>query len=220
MPSNIQKTIVDVGACDTAVFTSQFINEGWESIMIEPQPSCAESLRKLYPQCKVIEKACGTERCKQKLFLGKDSKEVATLSTSHDPWMDQVRSDDYIVVDCDNLTNILKEVNCPNDIGILKIDCESFDPDVIEGLDLFLYRPMFVITEEYYWEPQKLKNKYSKLEENDYVLLGYEGYNSVWRKRSSTVRYTDVLLRDFWRMHGLDDKSIGFLNLIGPWSGP
>jgi FkbM family methyltransferase len=186
--------------------------------MIEPQPECAQSLRQKYPDFTVVEKACSTKKSYQRLYLAKSGdSELATLNTSSDPWFDEVRSDKYITVECDTLTNILDEHNFPREIGILKIDCEAFDPQVLAGLDFKKYNPMFVVTEEYYWEAPNLQKKYNLLEDAGYVLLGYVDYNSVWRKKDENVRYTSMMLREFWQIHKIYNPILGDLPLVGRW---
>ena len=219
MPKDIPHVIIDVGANATAIFSSSFIDEEWDTFLIEPQPECVKCLKMLYKTATVINAACDIKKGIKQLFLGNaGNTELATLSTSKDPWFDKVRSKDYIDVPCDTLTHLLDEHNCPTDIGILKIDCESWDPIVIESLDLKKYTPLFIITEEYYWEPQNIKKKYDKLEDNGYILLGFEGYNSIWRKKSKFIRYTTLLLRDFYKTHNLYHPSAGELPLKGNWS--
>lgn len=215
MPADIPKIIIDVGANADAIFSAGFIRAGWKAILIEPQPACAESLRELYPEHIVIQKACHNKRSQDKLYLarGTDSQ-LATLNTNSDPWFDEVRGDDFLMVECDTLTNILDEQKV-DAIGILKIDCESFDPQVIAGLDLKKYSPAFIVTEEYYWEPKNLQEKYSILEDHEYVLQGYVGYNSVWRKRDESIKFTNYLMREFYKTHGIYPRECGDLPLVG-----
>ncbi len=219
MPDDIPKFIVDVGANHDAVFSNEFIKNGWEGILIEPQPDCVNSLRKIYQNdfCKIIQKAVSNETCVKQLFLSKQKdSQLATLNIAHDPWFDQIRSSDYISVECDTLTNILDKNECPIDIGILKIDAESHDPHIIESMDWKKYHPVFVVTEEYYWEPENLLKKYTILEQNDYVLLGFVQYNSIWRKRTDDVLFSTFILKKYLSLHQLfpEDK-VGNLDYVG-----
>lgn len=216
MPHDIPKVIVDVGANENAIFSQEFINDDWNAILIEPQPLCSQKLTEAYPNACVISKAVSCSKCEKKLYLAKSGDtEVATLNTNNDPWLDDIRSDDFILVTCDTLTNILDAAHCPTNIGILKIDTESYDPQVVESLDWQKYQPMFVVTEEYYWEPENLRNKYYILEHNNYVLMGFVEYNSIWRKRSNDVLFSTYILKDFLTTHGIYPDNAGNLDYVG-----
>jgi FkbM family methyltransferase len=218
MPTDISKVIVDVGANSEAIFSANFVKDNWQAILIEPQPECVKTLRSKFPNITVIQKACNNKKGYSRLYLSKSGDtEVATLNTNSDPWMDEIRSNNYIDIECDTLTNILDENNFPTEIGILKVDAESFDPNVIEGLDFKKYNPLFVVTEEYYWEPKNLEKKYNILEDNGYILLGYVQYNSIWRKKDNELRFTTMMLREVYQINGLYPSKAGDLPLVGRW---
>lgn len=218
MPDNISKIIVDVGANNHAEFSDYFLKNttiDWQLFLIEPNPECVKNLTLKYPISTIIQKACSNKTQIQKLYLGKDSSEVSTLNTNSDPWFDMVRSENVLDVQCDTLTNILTESNCPNEFGILKIDCESYDPFVLKGLDFNKFQPMYIVTEEYYWEPENLQLKYNILDDAGYILLGFVGYNSVWRKKTNEIRYPNLILKENFKIHNkLHPPNIGDLSYI------
>lgn len=209
LPNSPTKYIVDVGANESAAFSAPFISQGYSTLLIEPQAACITKLSQIYDQqsnVRIIQKACSDHQQDLKIYHGRHGDtQVATLNTSSDPWLDIVRSDSYEMVQCDTLTNILDEIQWPKQFDILKIDAETWDPMVIKGLDFSKYTPNIIVTEEYYWEPENLIGKYAKLEDNGYVLMGFVGYNSIWKKCDENTRYVHQILRDFIKIHGLDN---------------
>lgn len=221
VPSD-NKFVVDVGAHEMAEFSKYYINKGYKAILIEPQHKCFEILKSNYKynnNVQLVKKACNDITCVKKLYYGKNNDtQVSTLNEGDSPWFDMVRSSFFEEVECDTLTNILDKQNCPTYFDILKIDAESYDPIVIKGLNLNKYIPNIIITEEYYWEPQNLVNKYTYLEDFGYILLGYIGYNSIWKKRDNNTRYINYILKDFLSCHNLDKKYyIPQLPMKGKW---
>lgn len=188
--------IVDVGANNTAPFSEKFIKDGKKCLLIEPQFSCYQNLRKLYSECanvSIVRTGCGNKNTKMKLFHGKKHDEHATFNINDSPWFSEVRDDSYEIVPCKTLTTILEELEWDS-IDILKIDCESWDPYVIEGINFTKYRPEIIVTEEYSWEVDMLVKKYQILEDNQYVLLGYIGYNSLWKRKEHDTRWINFIL--------------------------
>ena len=211
LDTTYSKTLVDVGANNDAIFSSNFPD--FKKILIEPNPDLCISLRNIYLDDIVINKACGNVKETRKLYLPKDksNNELSTLSCVSDPWFDNVRSEEYINVCVDTLTNILEENNFEKNFSILKIDCESWDPFVIEGLDFTKYRPKIIITEDYYWDNDKIDEKFFTLENNGYVLLEIVGYNSIWVLRTRELYSTKLYMKDFFYIiKRLDTKYIEY----------
>jgi len=218
MPSNIEKLIVDVGANDNADFSEYFVkqNTDWKLILIEPNPECINNLKIKYPEQIIVQKACSDKTEISQLFLGNGSTELSTLNVNSDPWLDMVRSEQTIDVQLDTLTNILLDNNCPKEIGVLKIDAETHDPFVLKGFDFNLFSPMYIVTEEYYWEPENLKLKYNILNDAGYILLGYVNYNSLWIKKTDNINYPYLLLNIYKNINLLNHNNICGLFLNSP----
>ena len=47
----------------------------------------------------------------------------------------------------DTLSNILREVGAPKEVGFLSIDCEGEDINVLRELDLENFRPLLICVE-------------------------------------------------------------------------
>lgn len=189
---NFQHGFVDVGANLKAELARPFIEQNWNTLLIEPQPHCAANLRVLYADfanVRILQCGCSFEPGELKLYLGvnKESTEVATFSSRDDPWMNIVRSDDAIAVPVDTLTAILCREAFPNEFGILKIDTESWDYNVLRGLNFNEFRPAAIVTEEYLWDVESTIAKHLMLEENGYVNI----------HRRHGARWSALVLRDW-----------------------
>ncbi|MGA7181526.1 MAG: FkbM family methyltransferase [Thiobacillaceae bacterium] len=180
------KNIVDVGANINASISSPFIDSGWDCILIEPQNYCANVLARVYSgnrRVKVLRCACSDTNGELKLFHGRDGagSELATLNSGNDPWLSAVRDpDSFEVVPVRTLDSLLSGHPSFRNLGILKIDTESFDYHVLSGLDLDVYKPKIIVTEEYLWDIDSTISKHRLLERSGYINIGWVEYNTIW----------------------------------------
>jgi hypothetical protein len=77
------------------------------------------------------------------------------------------------------LTNILRAQQFPKHFGILLVDAEGMDVEVLCGVEFSKYRPRLLVTEEYEWNMEKHAAKYSLLIRNGYSLVQKLGYNTI-----------------------------------------
>ncbi|KPF75189.1 hypothetical protein IP78_13830 [Brevundimonas sp. AAP58] len=200
----ISPAIVDVGGNVAAEVSQSFIERGWRTLIVEPQPACVRALRERYSRfdnCTIVQQGCSDKPGELKLYRGIDGpkSEVATFSERSDPWMDVVRLEDFDLVKVDTLSTTLEMQEFPRKIGILKVDTESWDYNVLLGMDFGKYEVDVVVTEEYYWDIESTLSKHQLLEAEDFVCVGFLGYNSVWINRRVGARVSQVMLRG-WLM--------------------
>jgi hypothetical protein len=128
-----------------------------------------------------------------KLFHGADGigSESSTLNENSDPWLDLARDkSSFEIVEVDTLSSILDREGFDSNIGILKVDAESWDYFVLMGLDFSRHTPKVIVTEEYLWDVDLTISKHLLLEGNSYVNLGFVGYNSIWVHASCGARWS------------------------------
>jgi FkbM family methyltransferase len=181
------QSLVDVGAYDGVINSTSFafVQSNFRAILIEPLPQPFKWLSKTYadhPNVTCINKACSNTTGRQSLRLGAagGTGMTATLCTDGDEWFPERRNRQLIDVAVDTLTNILTENDWPRDFGLLLIDSEGMDFEVLLGLDFTRFRPRIVVTEEYHWNAKKHESKYQLLRENNYTLRTPLGSNTVW----------------------------------------
>ncbi len=180
--------LVDIGAHDGESWSNSrpFILEGWNGILVEPLPLPFQQLQSIYRGWNNVKTLClaaSDETGEATLFIGSDGEigMGSTLCTDQNEWFDTQRSEQSITVKTDTLTNILSDSDRPQNFGLLLVDAEGMDYEVLLGLDFSLWRPEIIVSEEYPINRQKQIDKYSLLVNNDYLLYTViEGINSVW----------------------------------------
>ena len=88
----------------------------------------------------------------------------------------------------DTLTSILKHEQAPSRPGILLVDCEGTDYEVLLGLDFEQFRPTVILTEEDEWGPKNHAAKYALLILANYSLVQKVGCNTIWIDRAAVKR--------------------------------
>ncbi|NQT90208.1 MAG: FkbM family methyltransferase [Candidatus Omnitrophica bacterium] len=182
--------LVDVGAHDgrTDSVSYGFIASGWNAILVEPLPKAFARLSERYREEKdliCVNKACSNVAGRQKLFFGidGDAGRMSTICTDENDWYKKTRTDRSIIVEVDTLTNILVQNKFPADFGLLLVDAEGMDYEVLLGLDFDIFKPRIIITEEYRQNVQKHKNKYKLLKDKGYVLHKIIEDDSIWIRK-------------------------------------
>lgn len=177
--------IVEVGANDpfTGSMSWPLIHRGWKAILVEPHPAAFERLGREYqdnPRVTLINKACSCQKGQLPLIIGSDGDwgSLSTLCTDDNPILNQRRTNKSLTVDVIRLEELLNEHSVPKHFGVLSVDTEGMDYEVLQGLNLSAFKPRVIITEDY---APKDSAKCRMLEEAGYILLGKCNANSVWQ---------------------------------------
>jgi len=148
------RIIVDVGANDGFYASNSFpfIARGWRAVLIEPHPGAYAKLQKLHagkPGTVCLNIACAEAAGERPLYFGLNSPGGSHSTLSTDDQLSRVRSKDFTMVRVERLATVLARQAVPNDFGILSIDAEGLDYEVLLGLGLEEWRPRVIITEDY-----------------------------------------------------------------------
>jgi len=143
---------VDVGAHDPRRFSNTYLLylAGWRGIAVDPHHSTAEAFRQIRPRDVFLETAVGTVAGNHPYFEFNDSA-LNTLSRARADNL--VESTDYVLVrestvPVQRLDWLLSEHLPPGQqIGVMSVDTEGADEDVLTSNDWDCYRPRFVIVE-------------------------------------------------------------------------
>lgn len=185
IPADFPRYIVDVGAYDGKYLSNSYYFvrvRGWGGILIEPEPEAFRALARFYagrPNVACVNKACSNRPGMQKLYLG-THRTRSTLSVDDSQWFKQHRTHLAVDVETDTLTNILAAYRCPADFGILSVDAEGLDYEVLLGLDFARFCPRIVITEDERGLDEPNQKKYQLLQERGYRLVNRLGLNTIW----------------------------------------
>jgi FkbM family methyltransferase len=134
------RSVVDVGA-ERGSFSEAMLRAGAAEVhAIEPEPRNAEFLRRRFrgeSRIMIHECAISTRDGEADLYLSTD-QEGAPLTFAHSmtehPNTDEVSWNERIPVTTRSLGSLAADGEIPSRIGILKVDTEGHDLDVLEGL--------------------------------------------------------------------------------------
>lgn len=163
--------VIDVGA-NVGKFSQSIrtLNPHRKIIAIEPQPELAASLRQVIGENgSVYSVGCGESKSESKLFRSEVNDSKATLDSS--------RSENYVQVKIETLESILFSENFKQ-IGILKVDTEGYDFEVLKGLNsLWETSPPKIIIFEIMWRSLVFDNQPTDIGK----YLQSKGYNYFYR---------------------------------------
>lgn len=174
---------VDVGANDGFYASNSypFVARGWRCLLVEPHPVAfarlvARHAGRSNVTCREV--ACGETCGRLKLWTGANADSThATFApedreTSPGSWRQE-----HAEVEVVRLDQLLGEAGFPVECGILSIDTEGWDAEVLRGLDLRRWRPRVIVTED---SERGLVEKQRHLSESGYACRTRIGVNSFW----------------------------------------
>ncbi|MGA9779980.1 MAG: FkbM family methyltransferase [Limisphaerales bacterium] len=182
---NFPQVVVDVGANDGFKGSNAypFVARGWRAVLIEPHPVVFDRLQRRFacdPKVTCLHLACSDMVGELPLYLGTDgdAPSLSTLCADDNPEFRRGRPmDKMIMVKVDTLSNVLATLQIPCDIGLLTVDAEGMDYEVLRGLDFSRWWPRIIITEDY---APKEAQKADWLAKNGYHLHARVYGNTIW----------------------------------------
>lgn len=185
IPPEVSRWIVDIGAHDgiDGSNSRQFVLDGWSALLVEPLPSAFDALEKNCAGLKNVRlcrSACADFDDAGLFFIGVDGPTGQTSSLCNDDVWRHNHSGQQISVPVRRLTTLLEQYGLPATFGILLIDTEGMDLEVLKGLDFEKYRPAVICTEIYEGNPEKEKHKRALLSSLKYRMRGSVGSDTIW----------------------------------------
>jgi len=183
LPADAPRIVVDVGANDGFYGSNSypFIARGWRALLIEPDPRAFEPLSRRFsghPHVECRQAACGARKGTLPLHLGQDSSH-STLGLGSEAQVTSIgpQSGKTVNVSVEPLADILDAVGVPARYGVLSIDTEGHDLNVLIGAGLERRRPDVIFTETF--EPDEAAKR-SFLEHLGYRLQAAVDTNTLW----------------------------------------
>jgi FkbM family methyltransferase len=155
---------IEVGANDGITQSNTLLLEqtkNWKGILIEPSTNVFEKCVKNRPNSKCYNCALVAEE--STIFIKGDF--FGSLMSSVDGG--RLNSKNLVYVKSRTLTSILDECNI-NKIDFFSLDVEGYELDILKGLDMNKYKPIYVLIEIY--EKHK-ENIMQHMFSNDYELV-------------------------------------------------
>jgi len=155
--------------------------------LIEPDPRAFGLLKRRFEgrdRVKCLPLACGAAEATLRLGLGRFTTHSALQADDGAGPMGDPTSD-TVEVRVRRLSAVLEEMGLPKRYGVLSIDTEGFDLEVLEGADLGRWRPDVIFTENF--EPKEA-GKRELLQRNGYELRDEVDNNTVWTPKDGGAR--------------------------------
>jgi FkbM family methyltransferase len=169
---------VDVGANHPIEGNQTWFLEqqGWNGVLIEPNPNLGHLLREQRPKSKTFEVVAGSpaQVGETELYISK----VSGHSTPN-PGYDNIFTR-KVRVPVRTLNSILQESGLTN-IDFLSLDVEEMELDVLDGLDLKKWKPRLILIEDFCYN----RRKRVYLRKHGYKLVRRTGYNNWYVPRES-----------------------------------
>jgi FkbM family methyltransferase len=186
------KVFVDIGGYDGFTYSNTWslAANDWLGFIFEPDPEsaslCKVNLQK-FPNVKIINKAISRFNGNGKLYR---AGELSTLDSNmailhkSQGWSSGLVKGETIEVECETIDQAFERESI-HEIGVLSVDVEGQELDVLQSLNFTKYRPKIMI-----WELKELVSA-----ERDYapkwnsVRKGVEdiGYRAIYRDYINTV---------------------------------
>jgi FkbM family methyltransferase len=172
---------VDIGASGKKNSNSwDLINEGWHGILVEPLPDAAHRCRKEFRgSFKVIEAAVSSHSSPAAEVHISKTRDCSSLNSD---WRPDLHTGETIQVPVTTLPRILLSNAVPDRFGVLDVDTEGHDPQVLlPMLRNTQWRPDLIIVEF-------IDNElYLALLEARYKFVRKFGIDSMWAYQPPTA---------------------------------
>jgi FkbM family methyltransferase len=183
-PKGVERTVVDVGANDGFYSSNSypFVARGWRALLIEPHPDAFGKAKRLHRKRKqviLLNAACSDRVGDLELqtYAQDEGGSHSSLGEGAGGITDTARApQESIKVKVHRLETLLDEFNIPRNFGLLTIDTEGHDFQVLRGANLTRYRPHVIITEK---NPDD-EAKFAYLRAHRYHLHADLPYDTVW----------------------------------------
>jgi FkbM family methyltransferase len=179
-----QRTVVDVGANDGFYSSNSypFIARGWRALLVEPHPAAFQKAKQLHrkrKQVSLLNAACSDRNGELELltYAEDDGGSHSFIGESAGGSKDPARAPGVSFrVKVHRLETLLDDFHIPCDFGLLTIDTEGHDFQVLRGANLTRHRPRVIITEK---NPDD-EEKFAHLRANGYHFHADLPYDTVW----------------------------------------
>ncbi|HSU28590.1 MAG TPA: FkbM family methyltransferase [Chitinophagaceae bacterium] len=184
-PLTGERVYVDVGCNEPVVFsnTFQLYLQGWQGIVIDANKELVKKFKRIRKKDTCI-CAAVSDIEKEVIFHRSETSAVSTIDEKkivqyRKQWT--FNNEDQEKITTRTLNSILEEHLPPGStIGLLSIDVEGHDLQVLKGMDLQRYRPRLIIIEVHALDSIHDSEIYKHLSEKEYSLEGFAVWNAYF----------------------------------------
>ncbi len=227
------KVLVDVGANDGICGSNsrRLLEQGWYGVLVEPLPTLFAELQVNccdLPSVRLLQSACSDVSGTSRLRIGRDGEYGQMSSLSSHPSIEGNLGELTTEVPTLTLADLFAAQSIPDDFGLLLVDTEGWDLQVLRGLESTICRPRIVVTEDF--GPTN-NSKYVLLEQYGYRRVATCASDSFWvNERQSEIslpiQFPISHLPSDWKPFGVCagngrvalDETASFENTLAGWA--
>jgi FkbM family methyltransferase len=179
---------VDVG-CNDPFQKSNTLNlytRGWRGLVIDGNPELIKRFRRYRPNDIAVCAVVSDQSCEMEFSVAA-AHEMSTVSQQFK--QDFLKAGDIVSsrkVNSVRLNDIMVQQNVPSRFGVLSVDCEGHDYEVIMSFDLDQFRPSLIVVEIHNLQLDKCTEHplVCYLTQNNYQMAAYAVMNGYFIDRS------------------------------------
>ena len=182
---------VDVGCNHPTRHSNTFAlyKAGWRGICIDANPGLIKQFKRLRPRDVSICAAISDED-REVVFTEFVDDHLSSLDVRHVAgWKASAAIAGQRIVKTRTLSALLSESNSPHAFGLLSIDVEGHDANVLRSIDLDVYHPEVIVVEMHGFDINRpLENEiYRYLAARNYRLVGFLVLNGYFVRSSRQI---------------------------------
>lgn len=199
MPQDVRKFYVDAGCHHPRRFSNTFALylKGWIGVTIDANPIHVAAHKKERPNDTQVCCALSSQESADVIFTEFAESAVSSLSERHvGEWRKTFAVVNQRRVRTVTLNDVLRDAGAPKEFGLLTIDVEGHDLEVLRGLDLNEFRPRLIIIEmhDFSLDQTTPHQVVEYLRRADYGLSAFAVMNGYFRDmRTMSRRETSTL---------------------------
>ena len=196
LSNEVPSFFVDVGAYDGLKDSNTYYFElmGWKGICVEPHPHYFPICAKNRPNSRCLNLAAWEKDGHSMEFYGTIPGGASRIGRLDElkktlELYPEIKVGDPIRVQTRTLDSIFREHEIPRGFGLLSIDVEGTEMNVLRGLTLVNYLPRFVIIEYNHIEGERSRRPYQRPPQILYDYFGACEYVGVNNPKSHNAIY-------------------------------
>ncbi len=151
--------------------TYALYKKGWRGILVDLEDLKVLACRMARPRDTVVKAAISSKREAVTIFSPSEFSTNTTIALPH--VSNQAQYTAIGTIQTQTLTDVLTTYNCPSTFGLLNIDVEGVDLEVLKSLDTDLFKLQLICVEN--WAAKEGLSKLLETEMHQYLTqLGYE----------------------------------------------
>ena len=185
--SQAKGVYIDIGCNDPVSYSNTYklYLKGWNGICVDPNPELIRKHKAIRPRDIAIQKVVSNKSGTVDFYFSKVSHLISGVgekASGH--WKRTADNSDVVRCESVTLSSILIEHNIANEFELLTIDVEGHELEVLNSIDLTVYKPSLIIVEMHDFNLADPGGDpvYNMLISNKYCLQSYVSPNGFFTR--------------------------------------